>query len=112
VTRQWRAVPTYKENLIQKGETSAAYYRFMNDIHTGNPPSAETSITVTASPFKYTAPMGGSVIIEGGTVSQVTYTRSTTAYVTGQTSGMFPVGAGDILIVTYSGTPTMTFAPL
>lgn len=109
--RQWRTVPTYTEGLIQSGNTSSAYYRFMHDINIGNPPAAETSITVGASPFTYTAPQGGAVIINGGTVSQVSYTRST-SYVTGQTQGMFPVGAGDVLIVTYSGAPTMTFAPL
>lgn len=108
--RQWRAVPNYKENLIQSGATSSAYYRFLHDINTGNPPSAETTITLGASPFAYTAPQGGVVIINGGSVSQVSYTRSGT-YVTGQLSGMFPVGAGDILTVTYASVPTMIFAP-
>jgi hypothetical protein len=111
VTRQWRTVPTYTEALVQKGNTSSAYYRFLHDINIGNPPSAEMAITVTASPFTYTPSQAGVVIINGGSVSQVTYTRSTTAYITGQTAGMFPVGAGDTLIVTYASAPTMTFAP-
>jgi hypothetical protein len=111
MTRQWRTVPTYTEQLIQSGNTSSAYYRFMHDVQIGNPPSAESLITVSASPFTYTAPQRGVVIINGGTVSQVSYIR-VAGYVTGQTAGMFTLGAGDQLVVTYSGLPTMTFAPL
>ena len=111
MTRQWRTVPTYTEELIQKGNTSSAYYRFLHDINIGNPPAAEVSLVVTASPFTYTASQAGVVIVQGGTVSQIKFAR-VGSYVTGQTAGVFSVGAGDQLIVTYSGKPTMTFAPM
>lgn len=110
MTRQWRAVPNYPEALSQKGNTSAAYYRWFHDINIGNPPAAEASITVGASPFTYTATQAGNVVVSGGTVSQISFVR-VGSYVTGQTSGMFNLGAGDQLVVTYSGVPMMTFAP-
>lgn len=111
VVRQWREVPTYTTPVSEKGNTTTSYYRFLHDINIGNPPAAEASITVGASPFSYTAPRGGVVIVYGGSVSVVSFTRVGT-YTTGQTQGMFTLGAGDILTVTYSGAPTMTFAPL
>ena len=111
MTRQWRQVPTYTEGLIQKGNTSAAYYRYMQDVNLGTPPDAESSIVVGTSPFTYTAPRGGVVFVQGGTVSQIQFVRVGT-YVTGAIKGPFQLGAGDQLIVTYSGKPTMTFAPM
>ena len=110
MTKQWRAVPTYSEPLSEKGNTSSAYYRFLQGIHLGIPPAAETAITPGPSPFTYIAPQGGFVIINGGTVSKIQFGRTST-YTTGQTSGTFPISLGDTIIVTYSGAPTMTFVP-
>ena len=110
MTRQWRAVPTYTEQLVQKGNTSASYYRLLQDLHTGNPAAAESPVDVTGSPFTYVATQGGAVIVNGGTVSQIAFVRTQT-YITGQTAGMFPIGAGDKLIITYSVVPSVVFAP-
>lgn len=74
--------------------------------------AAIASITVGASPFAYTAPAAGSVLIVGGTVSAVTLKRGTPAAVSvGATAGSVPVSAGDIVTVTYSAAPTMSFVP-
>jgi hypothetical protein len=105
---QYRLPPTYEEKLIQSGNTSSAWYRFMQAMHLGIAPNQEVGITVKASPFTYIAPQGGFVIVNGGTVSKIQFTRTGT-YTTGQTAGLFPVSLGDQIIVTYSGTPTMTF---
>jgi hypothetical protein len=110
LTKQWRAVPQYGESLIQKGNTSSAYYRWIQDIEIGTPPAQEATITVTASPFTYVATRGGFVIIDGGTVSIIQFTRTNT-YTTGLTKGTIPVSLGDQVTVTYSGAPTMTFVP-
>lgn len=108
-----RSKPTYEQPLIERSQTASSYYRFFTDLDIGTPPAAEATIVITASPFTYVAPRGGSVIVSGGTVSQIQFARTKGApYVTGQTAGMFSVGFGDMLIVTYSGVPTMTFVPL
>lgn len=74
--------------------------------------AAIASITVGASPFAYTAPAAGSVLIVGGTVSAVTLKRGAPAAVSvGATAGSVPVSAGDIVTVTYSAAPTMSFVP-
>lgn len=108
MTVQYRLPPTYEEGLIKEGNTSASWYRFIQAMHLGIAPNQEVKITVKASPFVYVAPQGGFVIIQGGTVSKVQFTRSGT-YTTGQTNGLFPVSLGDQITVTYSGAPTMTF---
>lgn len=107
----YRALPTYTQPLTAGTNLSASWYRWMHDTDVGTPPSAETVVTAKASPFSYQAPKKGFLIISGGTVSLVKFTRVGT-YTTGQTSGMFPVALGDSLTVTYSAAPTMVFVPI
>lgn len=106
----YRALPTYTQPLTQGQNLAQSWYRWMHDTDVGTPPSAETVVTVTASPFVYQAPKKGFLIITGGTVSDIQFTRVGT-YSTGQTQGTFPVSLGDKLTVTYSGAPTITFVP-
>jgi hypothetical protein len=106
----YRALPTYTQPLTTGPNLSASWYRWMHDTDVGTPPSAETAVTVTASPFAYQAAKKGFLIITGGTVSLVQFTRVGT-YSTGVVSGMFPVDLGDTITVTYSGAPTITFVP-
>ncbi|CAJ8797178.1 Uncharacterised protein [Burkholderia pseudomallei] len=73
---------------------------------------AIAAVTVGASPFAYTATSAGMVVISGGTVSAVTLKRGSPAAISvGETSGVVPVSAGDIVSVTYSAAPTMSFVP-
>ncbi len=106
-----RGIPTYDQPMTVGQNMSAAWRRWFHDIEVGTPPSNEVAIVVTASPFSYQATLRGSVIISGGTVSQIAFSRSGVFYVTGQTAGMFAVNLGDIIKVTYSGKPTMVFVP-
>lgn len=103
-------VPQYEQPFVVKGQTSTPWYRFMQNLWIGVPPSNETTVTVGGSPFSYTSPSRGYVILRGGTVSSVQFTRSVTT-LTGQTSGIFPLNQGDVLTVTYTGLPNMTFVP-
>jgi hypothetical protein len=69
-------------------------------------------ITVGASPYSYTAMMPGSVIVEGGGVSALEFSRDgSTYYSTGSYYGMFALEKGDILRATYVSAPNMTFVP-
>lgn len=69
------------------------------------------TITVGASPYTYTAPFNGIVVSTGGTVSSIAVVRQGTSVPTGLTAGIVPLSRGDQLVITYSGTPTMTFLP-
>jgi hypothetical protein len=106
----YQTVPTYEQALHKQGQTSSVWYRFFQGSYQGVPPSAEVTVAVGGSPFMYTAPVKGFVILTGGTVTAVQFTRAQTT-LTGQTSGLFPLNQGDILTVTYSGLPTMVFVP-
>lgn len=71
------------------------------------------AITVTASPFVYTAIGAQFVTITGGTVSAVTLTRNgvTTASLAAASPFSIYLGDGDAVTVTYSAAPTMKAFP-
>ena len=110
MTVQYRSAPTYTTPLQIGSNIAQAWWRWIQATEQGVPPGAEMPITVGASPFTYTAGQKGFVIVSGGTVSAVHFVR-TASYSVGVTHGAFPLSAGDQLVVTYSGKPTMTFVP-
>ena len=68
-------------------------------------------ISVGASPFTYTAPKAGAVLVNGGTPSLVEYARGGTFNTIGALGGTFPVWPGDQIRITYVLAPTMTLVP-
>lgn len=67
------------------------------------------TITVGSSPFAYTSAADGVLVINGGTVSLVTYTRNGIAVTLGIVGGTIPVFKGDVVTVTWAiSAPTMT----
>lgn len=106
------AMPKFEEPLMSKGRAHSSWYRFWQGLRQGQPPGSEMSVTPAASPYTFLTQQRGFLIVNGGTVSMVQFSRGgTTNYVTGQTQGVFPVSAGDSLILTYSGIPSLTFVP-
>lgn len=74
-------------------------------------PPPFVDITVDISPFSYMAVEPGFVFVTAGTVSAIALDRGTdTLDFTGQMQ--VPVSIGDIVTVTYSVLPTMTFIPI
>jgi len=105
-------LPTYDQNLITNTITNKVWYFFFQALHQGTPIGTESIVTPTSSPFTFIAPSRGTLIVQGGTVSLINFTRNgTTNYNTGQTQGMLPVSFGDSLIVYYSVQPSITFIP-
>lgn len=105
--------PTPLEVQTSQGPvTGKDWYRFWAGLFQGLAPGLESGVTLSGSPFTYTAAAKGSVIVSGGTVSLIQFTRNgTTLYNTGQTSGMFTLNAADRLIITYTVAPTVTYVP-
>ena len=70
-----------------------------------------SAITVTTSPFlyQYTGAGQASVLVNGGTVSLVEFSRDGTTFFTvgAATNGMYALSAKDYLRVTYTVAPTM-----
>ena len=110
MTQQYNTFPTYDQPISEKGGTARGWYRFFQGLAFGVPPGAETAVTVGTSPFTYTAPRGGAVIVQGGIVSAISFAR-VSSHVTGATQGLFPVSSGDMITITYTGVPTVTFVP-
>jgi hypothetical protein len=109
---QYRQAPQFETPLMDdKQTTSKFWYRYFQASETGQPPTGETAITVTASPFVYTAPRKGYVIVSGGTITNIQISRSGTYYSMGASANSYPVAANDMLKVTYTGIPTMVFFP-
>lgn len=73
-----------------------------------------SNISVTASPFTYqnTTAYDGDVIISGGTVGNIEFTRdNTNFYTTGLLMGVLRLSPSDRVRVTYTVAPTMTYVP-
>lgn len=109
---QFRTVPTYDQQITPGNHNDSTWYRYFQQNEKGTPPSTETALTVTASPFSYAFTAKGFVIISGGAVSNIMFSRTPAVfYLTGQTAGVFPGAQNDVLKVTYTGKPLMTFVP-
>src|ERR1700747_597948 len=109
---QLNRMPDYNQPLMTKGVMASGWARFFQGLWSGTPTANLSGVTLGSSPFTYAAPAGGTLIVNGGTVSQVKYSRdAANFYVTGQTQGMFPISQGDQLVISYSVPPTLVFAP-
>jgi hypothetical protein len=114
MTIQFRQPPTYGEPLLhpKTQNTGTSWYRWFQQIELGTPPASEVSVTVGASPFIYTAPRQGFMIVNGGAVTIIFFSRTSgTFYNTGQIAGTFSMSQGDVLKVMYTVAPQMTFVP-
>ncbi len=74
-----------------------------------NTPKSFATVTLTGSPFTLTNTglNEESVIVSGGTVTNIEFIRSATALTTGQISGIFTLSANDAIRITYSVAPTV-----
>lgn len=109
---QFNNLPDFNVPLQNKGITGKDWFFFWANLFSGLPPGNEISLTVGASPYTYAADVKGSLIVSGGTVSAIAFSRDgITFYATGQTAGMFTLNARDSLRVTYTVLPIMTFVP-
>jgi hypothetical protein len=110
---QYRTVPTYTSAWTPGNKNDSTWYRYFQAAELGEPPSAEIPLTVTPSPFIYTAPKKGFMIVSGGTVTSIMISRTPPKYyATGETAGVFPLAQNDLIKVTFTGTPVMTFFPM
>lgn len=107
------AIPNYRQSINSKGNMERTWYQFLTDLWKGKPSGAETSISSSTSPLVYQAQEKGFMIVQGGTVTLIQFSRDgVTNYNTGQTNGVFPIAQGDTLRVIYSSVPLMTWVPL
>lgn len=102
-------VPNSNQPLVDnRGMITQVWLRFFNAVI--GPAGAVSAITVGASPFAFTASQRGTVAVSGGTLTSVVINRAGTSVSLG-TSRSVSVAPGDIVTVTYSVLPTMSFLP-
>lgn len=112
MSQQLNNLPPYEIPFMQQGINAATWYRFVVNLFNGLAPAAEFPVVGTGSPFTYTAPRGGFMILTGGTVSAVEFSRDgVTFYSYGTTAGTFPLSSSDRIRITYTVVPVMTFVP-
>ena len=78
---------------------------------TGNGVLPAVVLVVGASPFSFTAEQSGSLIVQGGTVTNVSYARTGAAIDLALLNGKFEMQSGDKMTVTYAVAPVLTFLP-
>jgi hypothetical protein len=112
-TSQFNSMPNYTVPLEVGKVTSKDWYFFWSGLFRGLAPGNVEPVVVTASPFVYSATRRGSLIVKGGTVTLIEFSRDggTTYYDVGVIAGMFPVNAADLVRITYAVAPTVTFVP-
>ena len=74
-------------------------------------PGAPSAMAVGASPAAFTASTAGTAVVAGGTVTDMTLTRGTAVTDLGATGSLVPMSAGDVLTITYTAAPAVTFVP-
>jgi hypothetical protein len=112
MSNQLNNLPSFDQPLMNGKINQKDWYFFLVGLYIGLPPQAENPVVVGVSPYVYTNEVKGSVIVSGGTVSDISFSRDgVTFYTTGETTGMFTLNAQDRLRVTYTVVPTMTFVP-
>ena len=106
------AIPNYRQSITDKNGMERTWYLFLTDLWKGKPSAGVNNVPSAASPFIYQAQSVGFMIVSGGTVTLIQFSRDgLTNYTTGVTNGCFPLSQGDSLIVIYSSAPTFTWVP-
>jgi hypothetical protein len=105
------------QGLQGGGNSGTEYYHLSATQYAGttNYTNVVSSITVTASPFTYqnTTDYNADVIVNGGTVSLVQFSRDNSTYYTTAvaTNTILRLSPNDYVKVTYSVAPTMVSVP-
>lgn len=112
MSQQLNSQPQFNVPLIVNKVTSKDWYLFWVGLFKGLAPALEAPVIPTGSPFTYSPQVRGFMILTGGTVSLVEFSRDgTTFYNYGTIVGTFPLNAADRIRVTYTVAPTLTFVP-
>ena len=81
---QYNKLPNFNVPLTNQQVTEKNWYFFWAGLFRGLPPGNVEPIAVGTSPFVYSAPAKGFVLLSGGTVSAVAFSRDgVTYYATG-----------------------------
>jgi hypothetical protein len=68
---------------------------------------------LSTSPWTFTSPQQGTLMLSGGTITDVQLSRDgTNFFPVGQLAGPVTIGAGDLVLVAYTVLPRAVFVPI
>jgi len=101
--------PTSQSINLKSGIIALALWRYLWSF-SSNPPG-ENNVVLGTTPTVYTAAKNGTLMIQGGAVSQVTIRRVSTFSIPLTATPYFPISIGDVITIYYTVAPTVTFYP-
>ena len=101
-------LPGFTDKLpVRLTDLLREFARAINDlVSRTDTPLSVTAVTVTASPFTYTATADGFLSIRGGVVTGLAYVRQGVSTTLGS-AAVVPVKKGDAVVITYTTAPTV-----
>lgn len=90
--------------------TDPQVIKFFESLQGGDLQDA-SPVAVGASPFTYLAERTGTLVVQGGTVTALSYVRNAGTVNLGVIAGPIPVLMADAVTITYAVAPTVTFLP-
>jgi hypothetical protein len=94
---------------IYKGTLIPPWNSFFQQFTQAPPPVM--ALPVVGSPFTYEAKELGTILISGGTLTDVSFTRGSDVTTLGNAARVIPVNVRDIVTITYSVLPIVKFVP-
>lgn len=108
-------LPPPTKLVDERGVMAPNWWRFLLNVSQaalGTSQSQPATVTISASPAVVTTPVQGSLIVAGGPVSLIEYSKDgQTWFPTGQTQGIFQLVPNDLVRITYTNPPAVTFFP-
>lgn len=117
MTVQLQPLPAYQPPSADEGpgKLEQAWYYLLRTLWQRLGGAGATlpaqAVAPIASPYQYDSDISGTLVVQGGTVSEISIVRGTSNVITGQTSGAIPMLRGDTVSISYSVAPTLTFLP-
>lgn len=91
------------------GKINQGWNNFLQQF--SQPPQPFITLTVSGSPFQYVGKEPGHIFITGGTITGLTLSRGVDALALATTMRIIPIEISDLVTVTYSVLPVVTFVP-
>lgn len=108
-------LPPNNALVDDRGVIASNWWRFLLNVSNqamGVNQTPPGTVTPTASPFIFTTPAQGTLLVSGGPVTLIEYSKDgTTWYPMGVTNGPLHLVPNDRVRITYSNAPAVTFFP-
>lgn len=110
-----KILPPDNALVDERGVIATNWWRFLLNVSNqalGTNQTTQATVTAGASPFVFTTPAQGTLLVSGGPVTLIEYSKDAlTWYPTGVTQGQIQMVPNDHVRITYMNAPTLTFFP-